>query len=81
MQERLVRGYIYQLLKERYNLSAAVIITTAIFMLMHSGAVEAGAIPVINIITMCLLLRRYMSRSKRSSHLSWRIQYVISSGL
>lgn len=60
MQERLVRGYIYQLLKERYNLSAAVIVTTAIFMLMHSGAVEAGAIPVINIITMCLLLRRYI---------------------
>lgn len=54
MQELLVRGYIYQLLKTRYNLSLAVIITTALFTLMHGGAFEAGIIPVLNVITMCL---------------------------
>lgn len=54
MQELLVRGYIYQLLKERYNLPAAVIVATAIFTFMHGGAFEAGVIPVINVVTMCL---------------------------
>lgn len=54
MQELLVRGYIYQLLKKRYNLTAAVIATTAIFTFMHGGAFEAGVIPVINVVTMCL---------------------------
>lgn len=54
MQELLVRGYIYQLLKERYNLPAVVIVTTMIFTFMHGGAFEAGVIPVINVVTMCL---------------------------
>ena len=54
MQELLVRGYIYQILKERYNLPAAVIVTTAIFTFMHGGAFEAGVIPAINVVTMCL---------------------------
>ena len=54
MQELLVRGYIYQLLKERYNRPAAVIVATAIFTFMHGGAFEAGVIPVINVVTMCL---------------------------
>jgi hypothetical protein len=54
MQELLVRGYIYQLLKTGYNLRAAVIFTTLLFTLMHSGAFSAGVIPVINVITMCL---------------------------
>ena len=54
MQELLVRGYIYQFLKERYNLLAAVIVTTVLFTVVHGGAFEAGVIPVINVITMCL---------------------------
>ena len=54
MQELLVRGYIYQLLKEKFNLSVAVIVTTAPFTLMHGGAFSAGPISVINVITMCL---------------------------
>ncbi len=54
MQELLVRGYIYQLLKIRYNLTTAVIVTTAIFTLLHGGAFEAGIIAVINVVTMCL---------------------------
>ncbi|HZJ77411.1 MAG TPA: type II CAAX endopeptidase family protein [Clostridia bacterium] len=54
MQELLVRGYLYQLLKAKYNLPLAIIITTALFTFMHGGAFEAGFIPVINVITMCL---------------------------
>nr|WP_298877877.1 CPBP family intramembrane glutamic endopeptidase [uncultured Mogibacterium sp.] len=54
MQELLVHGYIYQLLKTRYNLKLAVIITTAIFTFLHGGAFEAGSVAVINVITMYL---------------------------
>ncbi len=54
MQELLTRGYIYQLLKTRYNTVLAVIVTTALFTFMHGGAFEAGVIPVINVVTMCL---------------------------
>ena len=54
MQELLVRGYIYQLLKTKYNLAVAVIITTILFTVMHGGAIEAGVLPVVNVVTMCL---------------------------
>lgn len=54
MQELLVRGYIYQLLRTKYNLPAAIVVSTALFSLMHGGAFEAGLLPVMNIITMCL---------------------------
>lgn len=54
MQELLVRGYIYQLLKARYSLRTAVILTTLLFTVLHVGAFEAGVIPVVNVITMCL---------------------------
>ncbi|MCI6754718.1 MAG: type II CAAX endopeptidase family protein [Lachnospiraceae bacterium] len=55
MQELLARGYIYQLLKTTYGLPAAVIVSTALFTLMHGGAFEAGLLPVMNVVTMCLL--------------------------
>ena len=54
MQELLVRGYIYQLLKTKYNLTVAIIITTILFTVMHGGAIEAGVLPVVNVVTMCL---------------------------
>ena len=54
MQELLVRGYLYQLLKKKYNLKLAIVVTTIIFTFLHGGAFEAGIIPVINVITMCL---------------------------
>lgn len=56
MQELLVRGYIYQLLKKEYNVFAAVIVSTALFTVMHVGAFEAGMIPVLNVITMSLFM-------------------------
>lgn len=56
MQEMLVRGYLYQLIKANYNAIATAVVTTALFTLMHGGAFEAGIIPVLNIVTMSLLM-------------------------
>lgn len=56
MQELLVRGYLYQLIKREYNLFAAIIVTTAIFTFMHGGALEAGFVPVCNVVTMSILM-------------------------
>lgn len=56
MQELLVRGYLYQMLKSNYNVFVATIVTTALFTFMHGGAFEAGIIPVMNVLTMSLLM-------------------------
>ncbi len=56
MQEMLVRGYLYQMIKKNYNTVAAVIVSTALFTLAHGGAFEAGVIPVLNVLTMSLFM-------------------------
>ena len=56
MQELLVRGYLYQMIKQKHNIVAATIATTALFTVLHGGAFEAGVIPVINVLTMSLLM-------------------------
>jgi membrane protease YdiL (CAAX protease family) len=56
MQEYLVRGYLFSLLKEKYNVVLAITITTILFTVMHTGAFEAGVIPVLNIITMSVFV-------------------------
>lgn len=56
MQELLVRGYLYQLIKQKHNMVAATIITTGLFTALHGGAFEAGVIPVLNVVTMSLLM-------------------------
>jgi len=56
MQELLIRGYLYQLLKIKYNLALAIVVTTIIFTLLHGGAIEAGFLSVVNVITMCLFM-------------------------
>lgn len=56
MQELLVRGYLYQMFKQKHNIVAATIITTALFTFLHGGAFEAGVIPVLNVLTMSLLM-------------------------
>ncbi len=78
MQELLVRGYIYQLLKMKYNMPVAIVITTAIFTLMHGGAFEAGFIAVINVITMCLFTTALYEAEKTilapiMAHAAWNI--------
>lgn len=56
MQELLVRGYLYQMIKTRHNIIAATLVSTALFTLAHGGAFEAGLIPVLNVCTMSLLM-------------------------
>lgn len=56
MQELLVRGYLYQMLKQKHNIVAATIVTTAFFTALHGGVFEAGVIPVLNVLTMSLLM-------------------------
>lgn len=56
MQELLVRGYLYQMIKQKHNLVAAAIVTTGIFTALHGGAFEAGIIPVLNVVTMSLMM-------------------------
>ncbi|MFR8179949.1 MAG: type II CAAX prenyl endopeptidase Rce1 family protein [Dorea sp.] len=55
MQEMLVRGYLYQMLKSNYNIGIAVIVSTGLFTFAHGGAFEAGILSVLNVITMSLL--------------------------
>ncbi|MGL4338496.1 MAG: lysostaphin resistance A-like protein [Turicibacter sp.] len=56
MQEIMVRGYMFSLLKREYNVSLAVIVTSVIFTAMHGGAFEAGAVAVLNVFTTSILL-------------------------
>ena len=56
MQELLVRGYLYQMLKQKHNIIVAAIVTTILFTALHGGAFEAGIIPVLNVLTMSLLM-------------------------
>ncbi len=56
MQELLVRGYLYQMIKQKHNVIAATVVTTGIFTALHGGAFEVGIIPVLNVVTMSLLM-------------------------
>ena len=56
MQEVLVRGYLYQMIKNNYNIVVAVLISTGLFTFAHGGAFEAGILPVLNVITMSLFV-------------------------
>ena len=85
MQELLVRGYIYQLLKEQYNIILAAIVSTALFTFMHSGAFEAGLIPVLNVITMSLFMTALYEKTETIAapilaHAVWNIAGAIILG-
>lgn len=56
MQEMLVRGYLYQMIKSNYNTVVAIIVSTGLFTFAHGGAFEAGILPVLNVITMSLFV-------------------------
>ncbi len=56
MQELLVRGYLYQMIKSNYNVAAAACVSSALFTLLHGGAFEAGLIPVLNVLSMSVLM-------------------------
>ena len=56
MQEMLVRGYLYQMIKRNYNAVAATVVSTMLFTFAHGGAFEAGILPVLNVLTMSLFM-------------------------
>lgn len=51
MQEYLIRGYLFSLFREKYNIVVAVIITTIFFAAMHSEAFEVDLVAVLNVMT------------------------------
>lgn len=56
MQELLVRGYLYHMLQMNFNTIVAVIVTTVIFTLLHGSVLTAGIFPILNIVTMSLVM-------------------------
>lgn len=64
MQEILIRGYIYQLIKSKYNTAAAITVTTLLFTVLHGGAFEEGPVPVFCVITMSLFMSFVMEYTK-----------------
>lgn len=56
MQELLVRGYLYQMIKKTYNKIAAALFTSCLFTFLHGGAFEAGLLPVMNVFTMSIFM-------------------------
>lgn len=56
MQELLVRGYLYQMIKKEHSLLVAVVSTTLLFTCLHGGAISAGIIPTLNVVTMSLFM-------------------------
>ncbi len=64
MQELLIRGYLYQLIKKEYNIMSSLIVTTMLFTLLHGGAFEYGIIAVLNIVTMSVFMTVLMEYSQ-----------------
>ena len=56
MQELLVRGYLYQRLRQSFNIPVAAVVSTTLFLLCHGGALEAGWLPCANIVLMSLFV-------------------------
>jgi len=56
MQELLVRGYLFAMVRHVYSNTVAVIITTGLFMVLHGGAFGAGVIAVLNLLTMSIFV-------------------------
>lgn len=56
MEELLIRGYLFSMVRSAYSSVAAVIVTTALFLALHGGAFDAGVIAILNVITMSLFV-------------------------
>ncbi len=86
MQELLVRGYLYQMIKSKYNTIVAAIVTTAIFTFMHGGAFEAGVVPVLNVVGMSLFMTAVLEYRKSliaptMVHFAWNALGAVILGL
>jgi len=56
MQELLMRGYLFSMIRRAYNSTAAVIATTLLFLVLHGGAFEVGVVAVLNVLTMSIFV-------------------------
>lgn len=54
----------YHLIKSNYNIIIATCISSALFVLLHGGAFETGLIPVLNVLTMSLLMTVVLEYTK-----------------
>ena len=79
MQELLVRGYLYQMIKQKHNIVAATIVTTVLFTALHGGAFEAGVVPVLNVLTMSLLMTVVLEYS--GSIIAPTIMHILWNGI
>lgn len=78
MQELLVRGYWYQLVKSEYNMFIAMLVTTALFTLFHSGAFASGIVAVCNVVTMSIFMTLLLEHTKSlvapiMAHFVWNL--------
>lgn len=64
MQEILVRGYLYQVIKAKHNIVVATVVSSTLFTLMHGSAFEAGIVPVFNVLSMSLLMTIVLEYTK-----------------
>lgn len=64
MQELLVRGYLYQMIKTNHGIVAATVVSSSLFTLLHGGAFEAGIVPVFNVLSMSLLMTVVLEYTK-----------------
>lgn len=56
MQELLVRGYIFSLIRHKFNVTAAMIVSTVLFVAMHGPDLGAYGLGMLNVITASLVL-------------------------
>lgn len=56
MQEFLVRGYLFQLLRSEYNVAAATIVSTAVYVLINGTSWEEGLVPFLIVVSLSLLM-------------------------
>jgi len=56
MQELLIRGYLFSMVRRAYNSTVAVIATTVLFLALHGGAFEVGLVAVLNVLTMSIFV-------------------------
>jgi len=56
MQELLVRGYLFSIIRRAYSSTVAVIITTGLFIALHGGAFGVSVVAVLNVLTMSIFV-------------------------
>ena len=55
MQELLVRGYIFSLIRHKFNVTAAIIVGTLLFVAMHGPNLGAYGLGMLNVITVSFI--------------------------